>query len=488
MRADMSFEERLREHFGAVESQPTPRGKGPAVAAAAGRRWVRRRRAGIAIGVLVAGTLAGLGVLKAIDSFGSDVPVADDGGDAQAPIELDWGAVSDGGLVGYQTKLSPVGEVVYAISTAPGSRFDQGMPPRHLYSSSDGLSWQPLGDLGLGAGWWTQELQGVGDTLYVVGTAPAAGAGTRASVFVATGTAEEPGEWKAQVLETGWPADTLPLEFSTTNVEVAVHEGTVVVAARSTAAYDLWNLLPAEITQRPDVSWETDSTGIRVIEWEEGEFDVNQTEVWSATWEELGVDGGDSNRAALWVSDGDGFEPITPPDLHPETWAMKLASTGDGFLLAASGSQVQVFRSVDGRTWDNLDVIPGASWVQAVGSVDGHPVVVAEGQQGSRVFARFGDRWESAGPETPPNTWTMAADVAGDRLALVMSAAESGRPSLMITDDLRAWRPVPILRMMDEQWIETVQFIGDSIWLAGSGHESREGSGRTLNLVAELPG
>ncbi len=120
------------------------------------------------------------------------------------------------------------------------------------------------------------------------------------------------------------------------------------------------------------------------------------------------VGDGSSSDAAVWVSDGDGWDESSPEAMggDHEQWAFDLAK-GDGGILVAGGENV--WGEVRPRLWFSRD---GEAWT----SVDGGPggVFDATGEESVRDIAAWGTGFVAVGSRTVDNDQDAVAWYSAD--------------------------------------------------------------------------
>lgn len=287
----MSIEDRLRRHLQSELGGFGPAGPGPRSASQRARR--RRRRAGAVAGVMAlagGGGLAGWAIVAGdegpTDELATEtVEVVDDRSDAEQPLtsasaaegdasasallasvvpsELTWTTVDEDQL-GSRTTYLQSGDVLYALSTEPGTPGERPQEPVgwSLYSSSDGVRWNESVRYG---DWVYADIDSAQGVLYSVGTAPGGGASDPSQVVI--GVSPDGGQnWAEVALPPGPPAPPgLDGAVSFASPLVATDGDSVVVAAAYGYQFDPRGLLPAEY-QDGGYSASVQEDGIRVID------------------------------------------------------------------------------------------------------------------------------------------------------------------------------------------------------------------------------
>lgn len=257
----MTTDDRISRH---LADQAGTLSLSPADPADIKRRGARRRHR--RRGALV-GTAAALAVLATsvavVDRGDPDESVVLGNGElAVTPSAFDWTLVQPETGLGYGRSIVQTADgAVYGLSTAPGADgTDDGDFAPALYRSGDGAEWEPVA---LPDGVNVSSLGSSGDTLYAIGTAPAANGGR--TLVVAAG--DGGGDWS----QTELPGELADLEARFPGRQISISEPTVaardddevVATVVVTANPDVPALLPEGVDS---TNWETTPEGVVVYE------------------------------------------------------------------------------------------------------------------------------------------------------------------------------------------------------------------------------
>lgn len=430
-------------------AEPTT-GDGPRWEPTPPSRW-SGRRIGWIVGGALAATLIGVGgVLGLLALVGGDEdpggsiasgPTTQDGGTAAVggggadapppadPASLEWYAVD--GTLGFVERiaLAPDG-TMYALSTAPGRGLNVWPPPKAIYQSVDGEAWDfaVLADDISGA-----DMALLGDTIYLIGTAPSIGGGfDEVPVIVVNSSTDGGVSWDQQSLPTVAAPPAVPTDgWTDTSMHIAASSGGMVAVVQTNFWIDYWSLVPQELLNEFNDVVATE-TGVDIVDYsifnqleeecaaaggfgggsgdgfgEEEEVpepcrrlmegDVEPAVVESLTWEDLGVEGGQPSFSEIFVSsDGAQWEAIESP-FDPTERLAQLYSTGSGYIAAQWGrfGGNRIWLSPDGRTWEKAADFPALDWVAAAGSVGGDAVVLGSSQGQPVAVWADGPDWET---------------------------------------------------------------------------------------------
>lgn len=384
---------------------------------------IRGRKRLIAAGAVAAGVIVVVGISWSFRLFGDDLigprfdPV-DSVAEANARLTTtittdEWAAVP--AVLGFTPLFTSDGEVLYALSTAPGARWEDfpgGNVPKAVYLTADGSDWEsrPL------PGPWVTSLAAAGDLLYAVGTAPGAEAGDEVEIQVALSRDRgESFEITLLPLATPRQAGSLTAEV------IPVGEGAMVIG-RAVAWTDMWSLVPPEILEEAFASAPPPAAGYAAVEvvqlregvaavhspvlvdptcavWESDECQnlVRESSVWYSSWEELGLDpdevviGQSEEQVAYWSEKGGSFTRIDYP--FPGGRIEHVASTGKGtFVAVATPGGSRLFQSNGPRAWREITGDIRIGGVSAIGTIADHVVVVGS----TRDFPTVPGVWRSA--------------------------------------------------------------------------------------------
>ena len=209
--------------------------------------------------------------------------------------------------------------------------------------------------------------------------------------------------------------------------------------------------------------------------------------VFEATWDELGLEANPS-LVELYVSDdGAGFEKVET-DI-PSGSIVSLFSAGDGFVaLANAYPQQSAWYSADGRSWSELQGLPGMDATVTAGSLGGRIVVVGNMSGFGPVVAAY----DGAG-DADPEIIDVASLVGGfnEEVYLPAAAVDDGaavlavsefdmargrdRTTLVTSSDLEEWTATPVSEMVGDLQTQAGQvMIADGgIYAQIIGHDVR---------------
>ena len=328
--------------------------------------------------------------------------------------ELEWYAIESPLGQAQRVFASETG-AFYALSTVPGQNINWP-PPKAIYKSGDGENWEIISlDNSISA----NDMAVSGNAIYLIGTAPGAGNfDIQAPEIMVSASADGGTSWSQALLPTvAAPPDGAPVQWSNVRTRIAASNDAVVAVAQSQFFLDYRLLVPAEFGG--DFDYRPTADGIAVTDWQiieqiemtceqelraNGEdmdavseeckalFNGDETiaSVGFVTWEEMGlVDGGQPLFSEMFVSaDGQNFEAVESPFTAGDDLA-GLYAVEDGFIgvgrknLEFGG--LTLFRSSDGRTWQEADGLPQFDWITNVGSIGGRAVVTGQGIQNSMM-------------------------------------------------------------------------------------------------------
>lgn len=436
----------------AARDYDVPPGDVSAVLDRARRRARRRHRlfAATAVVALAGASLAMIdlgddGDRTPIAALGSPGPHAGDAG-------ITWQAVEPTSALGLMRSDAAVqsGDLLYALSTAPGEADPLKPAPLRVWTSTDGVDWsagpERPDDL------YLSELAARDERIYAVGTGQASAAVVdgRSIPEVRVGWSDDGADsWRTAPLD----IDLAGIAEHATSIglggqqSVAAGAAGAVAVVGVSAELDVPEVLPPGDTA-PD-GWAVTPTGIDVLgppsdhdpcpqptpSTSLGTGPGDKTgahRVWptycgrdggtstvvtpqdargvvrSYTWDELGV-GGDLRRAVLgqpfaFAADADGttFERIELPEVSMPASFATLAGGDDGFTLVLSAvdreTDSRYLQSADGRAWTIADTSPsGLQWVGAAGTVGGHTVLAGSDRDGHplAVIGSAAAGWQS---------------------------------------------------------------------------------------------
>jgi hypothetical protein len=473
-------------------------------------RWGARRIALVLGGALVA-TLIGVGgVLAVVNLAGGDDPEAGAGDaqgalgpDADAPIvalpaDLEWYAVD--GTLGFVNRIAGASDgSFYALSTAPGRNFDWP-PTQAIYHTVDGEAWDfaiLADDIG------SSDMAVLGDTLYLIGTAPGFGGSGDAPAVVVSASSDAGVTWDQQSLpiEAQPPVGAGDVGWTESSMHVAASSSGLVAVVQTNFWVDFRRLVPPEaLGDGSDV--QPTETGVNVIDYslfeqlqrecdEAGGFrddldveempepcrqlftgDIEGAVVATFTWEELGLEGGQPVFSEVFFSeDGETWEPVASPFRAGRTLA-SLHATSQGFIGTQWGDVGghEVWVSPDGRTWEAAEGLPAFDWIVGAGTVGGRDVIL--GSALGHAVAAWSDgfgAWQEVDVATAIDapiagqTWMSAGAVGPLGVVAVLQsdggAGNAGGPGLIHGTGPEDWAWVPLDGLISQQF-------GFSDWVA----------------------
>lgn len=353
---------------------------------------------------------------------GVDVAVASEPAAAPAEIaatpiatadDLDWYAIE--APLGHSQRLfSTANGDFYALSTAPG-RTVAWPPPKAIYKSGDGENWDMIP---LGGDNSADDMAAAQGRLYLIGTAPGSGNFDEPAEVVVSASDDDGATWTTSLLPTvAGPPGGAPIQWSQLLMRIAASNDAVVAVAQSQFFLDYGRLVPAEFAG--DYGYNPRADGVDVIDhrimeqafmtceremeaaggdfsglsedcrrlFEEGDEAVGS--VAFITWEEMGLpDGGEPVFSEMFVSaDGVTFEAVESPFTAGSEMA-GLYAVPDGFIgVESDRGRVSLWRSSDGRSWQQDAALPNLNWVSSVGVTGGRAVVIGYGLQGDPLVA-----------------------------------------------------------------------------------------------------
>lgn len=305
---------------------------------------------------------------------------------------LDWQVQPS--TLGFQQQNVTTDGVLYALSTAPGARFEDfpnGDIPDAIYASADGREWaaHPVG------GSWVSAIAATDGLLYAVGTGPGAEAD---SVALRIEVSKDHGQT--------FEGTTMPLEGMQPNLVdtrvMATGDG-ILATASSRVSADPLSLVPSEVLEGEvePMMVEEPEGGIAVFPFEvvdaahetcfgdepEACAELVENEATHFfSWEELGLEEGGrfageiSTHSAYWSEDGESFQEVEYP--FPDGFVESVHTVGHRSVVSIGGPGAsRLFSSADARSWQAVDV-PPLGWIQAMGEVDGKVVIVAQTPDG----------------------------------------------------------------------------------------------------------
>lgn len=438
----MDLHDRLTAHLKA-EMARTPQPKLGAVMDR-GHELKRRRRL-LAVAMPAAAVVlvtAGVLALRP-EAGGNRLAEADQVAAANAALSIgtatfDWDA-SPADL-GWAMQQATGDGVMYALSTAPGVRWEQfpnGNLPEAIYASADGVNWtgHPVSST------WINSISAADGLLYAVGTAPGAEAD---SVTLQVGVSSDMG---ANFATTALPFERNGPGF--TDTRVLANPVGVLALASHTVTTDPWSLLPPEELERGEPLVLEDGMAVFPFEalgdaeaacysGDPAECDafVESRATFAATWEELGLDeearfGEQITRTAYVSADGSNYEEIEYP--LPEGWIERSTNLGDTTVAIVSGpTGSSLVGSNDLRTWRPIAENVRSNWLLDVGMVGDEYVLVGVGGEGDRPVVYRSDDLFGSWTEVPVGDLLPRVDNQESFLWVNSAAVGSGGVAISI--------------------------------------------------------
>lgn len=334
--------------------------------------------------------------------------------------DLDWYAIE--APLGYSQRLFATRTgTFYALSTAPGITISWP-PPKAIYKSGDGENWEIIQ---LGGDNSANDMAAARGRIYLIGTAPGSGNSDEPAEVVVSSSEDEGDNWSTTLLPTvAAPPGGAPIEWSELVTRVAASEDAVVAVVQSRFFLDYRQLVPAEFSG--DYGYNPRPDGVDVIDhrimeqmymscekemeaaggdtsgvseecrrlFEEGDESIGS--VAFVSWEEMGLPaGGEPVFSEMFVSaDGVTFDSVESP-FTAGAEVSGLFALPDGFIgVESDRGRTTLWRSDDGRTWQQEAAMPNMTWITNVGVTNGRTVVIGQGFQGDSTVV-----WESEAGE-----------------------------------------------------------------------------------------
>ena len=425
---------------------------------------------------------------------GSTVAV-DPGGGVVAPApapavnasDLEWFAVESTVGFAQRTFVDDDG-VFYALSTAPGRNFNWP-PPKAIYTSTDGEFWDviPLDDAQS-----AHDMAMRSGTIYLIGTSPANQDFLEPPEVVLSTSGDGGESWDQTLLETAAaPPNGAPVQWSNISMRLGTTADAVVAVVQSQFFLDYRRMVPNEFVG-DGFDYAPTPDGVNVIDYmlieqlymqcegemeqvggdmdaisdecrqlfEGGDNEMDAATVGFVSWEEMGLeDGSPPVFSELFVStDGVTFEAVESP-FQPGADVHGFYSTDNGIVAIEGGQMGQsVWRSQDGRTWEQEDALQAFDWITTAGTVEGRLVVVGQSRNGGQVA------WENEAGEfdlvdmnevmgVPAGLgehsgWLSAASVGPMGVVTIFQRfderAEREFTEVAIASDAETWSTVPL--------------------------------------------
>lgn len=421
----MNLEDRLRTQLHNSTADVVVDGATPGAAVARHRQRRNRQRAASAAFAMVAVLGATVIAVGRDDSPAETVAIGDTASDTTtAPAvvvsdDLDWRVVEGNlGELVYPGHINEVDGLLYALSTAPGSTWEEhpdGDFPRAVYRSDDGATWSEVARFD--DPWIAGIDDGAGGLLYAVGTAPATdGAGPAVGVHA---TSTDGGvTWTDHPLPSSpvTPDPALPLDGSFTEPRMAASGETAVYTLTTRYFVDWDQFVPIEHLDGDNFA-EPTVDGLEVVRYEAdpsdaacaeadrapvpvdddgvpAECSIERVVVATTPWADLGVsDPFSSSASELFVSTG-GAEPTPVAWPFGDDQVLELEGVDGGFVALTvrydtDDTGTRLWHSADGASWVQ-GTLP-MSWVDAVGTMGGRLVAVGGDDSPDLLIARSDD-------------------------------------------------------------------------------------------------
>ena len=547
----MSTIERLTAHL-EEQARAGIAGAGVEAVMDRGRRHQRNRIIGLTAGavVLVGAMIVGAVALQSVVDerpATADRDVVDGDASPATAAELEWVAAES--PVGFSSDLVAGVDAIYALTTAPGVTGDVPLEQREqaIFTSADGEMWTSTV---LPRDLWVQDLATGDGALYAIGTAPGVTPWDGVAMNVDVGVSDDGAEsWSYTDLPlSAAPPEGLDFQVSTST---SIAAGDAVVAAVTTqfhAGYESMLALVPDDIRSETLDLRATAEGIQAIDirlveaaaqdcdmdrgvvrlpadaggaatttsldpagasgdgdvlpeacdavrGDPGEFDGFV--VWEATWDELGVGGGDPFVTEMFVSDdGERFEAVESPFTGES--AVRVFTVDGGFVAGTAYGDIELLHSGDGRSWEQLVGVPPLTELHAVGSV-GDRIVVVGGLSGKPVVVsatRPGGPWSThdlagllADIGMTRDVWVQAADVGALGAAVSVAAwsdtIQMSQAAVLHSADLESWAALPSEELVGARsvYYERVAVSPEAV-LAQAMLPSDAPGGRSLRLTA----
>jgi hypothetical protein len=445
---------------------------GRAVARAKVRR--RNRRAGLAgAATLLVGVAAAVPVLRGSHDVEGDVATASTGLVPTGPLHLDWQRHAGG--PGESMAIFQDGQdLIYALSTAPGSRPSNESSPRTVYRLGADGAWQLqdlAGDTSAGGPARAVDLAGAGGLLYAVSTGPAAGDPSAAQL---SRSDDGGATWTTDDLPPVAPPSTT-VEWSRRQTLAVESQGPTTLALVTTnfALKTPEALFPEMTTSSDILQVEPHEDGLALVRYEgDGRMvqidphDPGQGEVVrTVPWSDLGVDGGADAlaRSEIFRAGDDGWASLGSPGGAYEN----LTVAGGRFVALSSAAEVgppaasTARVSEDGSSWSDLALpAPG----QVVGLTDVLVDVPDDFTGTLQASSDGGENWEAVdltGAGIGEEDIVTAVSGGPLGLALVTVDPDGTEQQLTVSADLVDWTttPLPEVTGLDGRVMASV-FVG----------------------------
>lgn len=456
----MNVEQRLRTALHDGASRLTVPEEGPGAAQQRARQRGRRVHGLVATSVVA---VLAIGVATVWGGVLDPAPtVLMDGGGgevepgAAAPVEveplrLQWREAD--GVVGSarETFLGSDG-AYYALSTAPGVRWQdhpRGDLPQALYRSGDGLDWEVVE---LGDEPWVASLGERGGLLYALSTAP----GTRGGSGRIAVSGDLGQTWQRADLPSvaAPPAASVPLLDAHVTGHLAVGDDLLVATVHTRYPVDITEVFAGDLAQERMVQPTPD--GFAVFEAPAGRLDVRNP---GALLDEMSVDApgdpaGHEARAREVVVEVDDAYPFD------EAAALRTVTWQDMGLDGPDDLAVQeLFVSGDGVDWEAVPSPFGGQGVQALEATPhGFVAVLQPAETGTSggpgtvelMLSADGVAWEAAGDGAAAAAQPLqgVGVVDGGRLLAVPHYGEGSLTGATSDDGGRTWSELDLAAVL----------------------------------------
>ncbi len=508
----MTFEQTLRDRLGHEADALDLPLRHPDRAIARARARSRHRRAAAAAGTAVVVTAAAAVAVPIVRKDGGAghkdaevAPVADQTPAVlpTGPLNLSW-TNGQGGVMGLDHAFEGDDGVVYALSTAPGVRYqdadEHGSYPKALYRLGDDGTWQATNLDGNRPD--AIDASSAGGLLYAVSTAPGdsdtqtpristsgdggeswtsedippadppsdqdvwdqsvwmsiESTGSKTLAKVTTGYSVDPEAVFPEYADGGYSVEERPEGVALVRYDVAADLTVLEAQAEADAqaqgqaaaasdGYDEYVVLSQAQPAPTTVPADEPSPTTTQAPAPPGRF--GGTVVRTVPWSDLGVSGQEAvaSRHQFFLRTEDGWQRVAQDmgDVGP----VKLGVVGDRFYLAGDISEVGsrdgaglVYTSADGESWTSAEIPPN-SYVNGMGDA----LVAASYEGGIKLSRDYGASWEqvdtSATGMTPD---VQVMQITGGPLGLALLAQNgNGAPMQLITTaDLVTWTVTPV--------------------------------------------
>jgi hypothetical protein len=437
------------------------------------------------------------------------------GGDLSS-VDVDWQLADT--TLSWPASILVSDGAFYVLSTAPG----KANPAPTIYASEDGVSWSSStvrDDM------WMSDMDAYAGSLYAIGTAPGTNDDWTSRPEAKAGVSTDGGEsWTVANLQVAAaaPEGYGEVSFRSVRTQVAAGPQGVVGVVQSRYGLDLSPFVPEEYRGESFSTMQTDD-GFSVVDWVEydrmamaceqavAETDAEGDEpaecealggaafpagatVFTATWDDLGVEAPRNRYSELFFSDnGIDFEAFESPFAGAEL--IELVATTDGFIAVeyaeyageTGPARFLFWSSADGRIWQQMAVPGQLTSFTDIGVFDGELVVLGHaGDARELTVFTSGDggvSWQSdnlrdvfdvTGPEGE-FVWASGTAVGPDGVVLSLFAepvtAGEPRTLLYMSTDLTNWSELALGGIDgngEATYIDSVALNGDVILVSGS--------------------